>query len=277
MTLRVNISEQKNSMDLSELDESEREFLESILHVLETRQPTLQQMQALIDFIWHNMNGNSWKPDPNMLARFYRHPVWTLNGFFIEQHSESIFNRETVSNWAKDQEPSRVADFGGGFGTLAIALRRISSFPRATYRNALQGLYDIVLATDVFEHTEDPLGIAAAVSKHIPIGGRFMTANDFRPTIACHLPATFHFRSTWHFFMLRLGYRVECPVGHGWSYLKVAEAELVSARKWEKLSRSSFRYRRKLPSLDRLLERLLIALARVRPVHRESLGITSSL
>jgi hypothetical protein len=272
------VRKESAGIDTSDLTGPERDFVEAIVCVWGTRQPTLEQMWAAIDFVWFAMGGNKWSPDPDLLARYYRHPIWLLNGLFIEQHALSLEYREAFSDWVREQGPSRVADFGGGFGTLArmVAAKcpeaevhvvdpfpnehapaRLAAFPRASYRSELSGLYDIIIATDVFEHVSDPLALASAVSAHIPVGGRFLIANHFAPSIACHLPATFHFRSTWHFFMAMLGYQAERPVSYGWSYLKVRElTDFAVVRKWEQVSRSFFRYAKRIPPLERLVDRL---------------------
>jgi Methyltransferase domain len=279
------VQNESMGIDTSDLTGRERDFVEAILCVWGTRQPTLEQMCAAIDFVWYAMGGNKWSPDPDMLACYYRHPIWVLNGLFIEQHALSIEYREEFSDWVREQRPSRVGDFGGGFGTLARmvaakcpetevhvvepfpheqALARLAAFPRASYRSELSGLYDLVIATDVFEHISDPLALVNAVSAHIPIGGKFLIANHFAPLIACHLPPTFHFRSTWHFFMSMLGYQAERPVSYGWSYLKIREpANLAVVRKWEQVSRSIFRFTEKIPRLERLVDRLSIKWARM--------------
>src|SRR5262249_52980834 len=113
------VGDESTGIDTTDLAEPERTYVEALLCVIGTRKPTLRQIWAIMDFVWHDMGGNKWNPDAHMLERYYRHPVWTLNGLFIEQHTLSLQNRETFSDWVREQAPSRVADFGGGFGTLA--------------------------------------------------------------------------------------------------------------------------------------------------------------
>ena len=36
---------------------------------------------------------------------FYKHPVWVLNGLFIEGDQESLSNRHTFAEWVARQEP----------------------------------------------------------------------------------------------------------------------------------------------------------------------------
>jgi 2-polyprenyl-6-hydroxyphenyl methylase/3-demethylubiquinone-9 3-methyltransferase len=181
-----------------------------------------------------------------------------LNGLFVDQHNESLQNREIFTNWVESLSPSRVADFGGGYGTLGrmiaakcpkCCIEVVDPFPRPeaisisqdyhnlAFSKALNGKYDVVIATDVFEHVTDPIGVAFEVASHIEIGGYFLTANHFAPSIKCHLPATFHFNLSWDHVMKKLGFMRQSKVGYGTAYRKI---ELVSdirgARRIERLS-----------------------------------------
>ena len=49
-----------------------------------------------------------------------------------------------------------------------------------------------VLATDVFEHVSDPIGVAITTGAHLHVGGLYLMANWFAPVIQCHLPQLFH-------------------------------------------------------------------------------------
>lgn len=248
--------------DSNGLPEKERAAIAAFLELFGTREPSLEQIWAAMDFIWFVLGCDNRSPDPQKLARFYAHPVWLLNGLFIEQHDISMKHREEFSNWVARQKPSRVADFGGGFGTLArmiaakcpeaqvhaiepfaheAARARLSASPNASFVPAPQGLYDVVLATDVFEHVLDPLSLAESISAHVRLGGQFMIANNFHPVIACHLPRTFHFRYTWPLFMRCLGYRPERRVCYGRSYLKVKTVRgPFKAKRWERMSQCLF-------------------------------------
>jgi hypothetical protein len=76
ITNRV-VQRESAGIDTSGLTGRERDFVEAILCVWETREPTLEQMCAAIDFVWYTMGGNKWSPDPDMLAgtRQVRCPV----------------------------------------------------------------------------------------------------------------------------------------------------------------------------------------------------------
>ena len=118
----------------------------------------------------------------------------------------------------------RVADIGGGFGGfagLALALpeaRRgcraspspaaialAAKTPNVCHVDDLTGTYDLLIATDVFEHVGDPISLAATSSTHLRIGGHFLIANCFSPVIACHLPQLFHFSFGWDQVMRSMG------------------------------------------------------------------------
>jgi hypothetical protein len=56
------------------------------------------------------------------VSAFYRHPVWLLNGLFIEQDPQSLAHRQAFTTWVTQHLPTRVADFGGGFGGVARSI-----------------------------------------------------------------------------------------------------------------------------------------------------------
>ena len=128
------------------------------------------------------------------VRRFYEHPVWMLNGVFIEQHDLSLRNRQGFTAWVAQQKPRRVADFGGGFGGLArfigdalppasvevvephphpaaIALALAQHAPNVRYVPELSEENDLLIATDVFEHVPDPIGLAHQTGAHLRVGG----------------------------------------------------------------------------------------------------------
>jgi ubiquinone/menaquinone biosynthesis C-methylase UbiE len=262
---------------LTDVPEEQARVLESFFVLFGTNQPSLRQLWAAMDFVWDSLDCDNKAPNPERLAAFYRHPIWLLNGLFGEHHYESRRHREEFSDWAQSQAPGRVADFGGGFGTLARMIARkcrqtqveiVEPFPSATaiarlecltntrYVSVLDGPYDVILATDVFEHVPDPLATLFDVVSHLKIGGRILVANHFAPAIKCHLPQTFHFLYTWHAFMRMAGCKAERPVSYGWTYVRVRDARLTAAiRRWEASSRLSNRVARRSPALARAVER----------------------
>ena len=230
-----------------------------------------------MDFVWDSLGCDNRRPDPSQLSQFYRHPIWLLNGLFIEKHDQSLRHRIQFRDWTTMQKPKKVADYGGGFGTLGrmiaaecpdsevhiidpypteLAKRRLQEFRNATFVSEPQGPYDVILATDVFEHVMDPLSSLFDVAEHVRVGGKFLVANHFAPSIKCHLPATFHFRHTWHTFMKLAGFCVEGPISYGWAYEKVGARKLTSyVRICEKGSRRIYEVTQRWPRLGRLVER----------------------
>ena len=98
-----------------------------------------------------------------------------------------------------------MADFGGGFGGLArfigAALPQASvdvvephphpatialaaDTPNVRFVPELSGDYDLLIATDVFEHVPNPIALAASTASHLRVGGSYLIANCFAPVIA---------------------------------------------------------------------------------------------
>ena len=59
------------------------------------------------------------------IDKYYSHPIWLLNGLFTEQHEQSLDNRRSFAEWVQKQKVVRIADIGGGFGTLARMIGKI--------------------------------------------------------------------------------------------------------------------------------------------------------
>jgi len=99
------------------LGEAKRSYL---LSVFERYQgyPSLQQLWRLVDEQWQAHGCDPLQINGRVTA-FYRHPIWLLNSLFIEQAAHSLGHRQAFTAWVTQQDPARVADFGGGFGGLA--------------------------------------------------------------------------------------------------------------------------------------------------------------
>jgi hypothetical protein len=80
--------------------------------------PSLQQLWQLMDEPWQELGCDPLHMDERVTA-YYNHPVWLLNGLFIEQARQSLEHRRVFTDWVKAKRPLRVADYGGGFGGLA--------------------------------------------------------------------------------------------------------------------------------------------------------------
>ena len=216
--------------------------------------PNLNQIWSLMDKVW-----DEFKCDPLIfgenIEKFYEHPVWLLNGLYIEQDKISLHHRKEFTSWVVSKKPSRVADFGGGFGSLARLISKVNSdikidivephpHPLAIYLSSkyenvnfvpkLKGNYDILISTDVFEHVLDPIDLAEKTSYKIKKNGYFLIANCFQPVIKCHLKQLFHLDIGWDQIMTELGMEPKERVSYGRAYKRVGEADKNEARSLEK-------------------------------------------
>jgi hypothetical protein len=125
----------------------------------------------------------------------------------------------------------------------------------------LTGSYDLLIATDVFEHVPDPIGLAVATAAHLRIGGSYLMANCFAPVIACHLPQLYHLSIGWDQIMRAVGLTPKKNVQYGRAYERKGVLNEVSARALEARSRRIFPLVQAFPkgriSSGRLLMRLL--------------------
>lgn len=264
--------------DLIFIKPEEKLWLESIFERL-NGYPTLEQIWKIMDEIWQDFECDTEIMDFRV-DKFYSHPVWLLNGLFTEQHEQSLSNRKSFAKWVSEQNPKRVADYGGGFGTLAsmigkicpntevdiiekyphqLSLERTKNMKNVNHKKNLEGKYDILIATDVFEHVVDPLALVAETGKSLKHGGMYLVANCFYPVILCHLPQTFHFRYTWNRSMEHMGFKVDKNILYGTVFLFKNELNLLAARKIElksqklwKLIKNYHRY------FQRVLTKILI-------------------
>ncbi|VXA86097.1 conserved hypothetical protein [Acinetobacter sp. 8I-beige] len=186
----------------------------------------LEQMWYLMDLIWDDMRCDNEDLNWESIAAFYSHPVWLLNGFFIEQDSVSMEHRHNISNWMITQRFVNIVDYGGGFCTLArliaikdvkinvdvyephpseFGLKRIAEFDNIKIIQNLTQKYDCLVSTDVLEHVPDPLKVFSVMVDSVKEDGYLVVANAFFPMIKCHLPRTFHLRYSFPFFAKLMG------------------------------------------------------------------------
>ena len=265
------------------LREQERSYL---LSVFERYQgyPSLQQLWQLMDEQWQAHGCDPLQMDERVSA-FYRHPVWLLNGLFIEQDPQRLAHRQAFTTWVTQQGPERVADFGGGFGGLArfigaalpqasvevvephphpAAIALAEDTPNVRFVPELTGDYDLLIATDVFEHVPDPIALAASTARHLRIGGRYLIANCFAPVIACHLPQLFHLSIGWNQAMRAMGLQPLETVQYGRAYGRTGDLDEEAARQAEFLARRVYPWVQFLPKgrsrAGRALMRLMSAM-----------------
>jgi hypothetical protein len=247
----INLEKFVQKSVLQHLTTKEQEYLSDIF-IRFNGYPTLEQLWQLMDEPWVNLNCDSLNMDERVIA-FYSHPVWMLNGLFIEQHEQSLKNRQAFTHWVTRNKPSRIADFGGGFGGLArlvgeslpntevevvdpfphpAAIAWAANTPNVRFVPELSGEYDMLIATDVFEHVPDPIDLAAKTASHLRIGGTYLIANCFQPVILCHLPQLFHLNIAWDQSMEAMGLEPGERVEYGTAYKRhVIEFDIVSAKR----------------------------------------------
>lgn len=218
--------------------------------------PTLDALWKIMDEIWEEYGCDDRNLDYRV-ENFYSHPVWLLNGLFIEQHQESISNRQAFTKWVIGQKPKRIADYGGGFGTLArmiakscpdtdveiiephphqLAIERSNNFNNLSYQKKLDGKYDILIATDVFEHVLDPLSLAAKTSMSLKTNGHYLIANCFEPVIKCHLSQYYHFYHTFNRALEAMNLEIVEEVIYGTVFKFNHKLDINKGRKIEKKS-----------------------------------------
>ncbi|MDX8391766.1 MAG: class I SAM-dependent methyltransferase [Mariprofundaceae bacterium] len=240
----------------------QRRCVESLLEVT-GNPPSLEQLSACVDFAWDTLGCNNEQLDWGRIGEFYNHPVWLLNGLFIEQHDLSQENRMAFVEAVKSLSPKRVADFGGGFGNLArmlakacpethvdiiephptsVALELSAATPNIAFKPDFDGEYDVIIATDVFEHVPDPLADVERTSEYLKVGGIYLIANCFYPVIKCHLPCDFHFRYSFSRILSQMGLEKANSVLYGHMYRKKSCVRLTRlTRMLEMVSRKTFR------------------------------------
>jgi len=228
----------------------------------------LEDIWEMIDQVWDEYGCDNKKPDWDKISEFYKHPVWTLNGLFVEQHPLSMQHRQAISDWVilnqKKIGLQKILDYGGGFGTLAkliaqknsniqidifepypseLAQEATAEFPNIRFVNSLKGIYDCLISTDVLEHVPDTLKTFSEMISSVGLNGYLIIANNFHPVIKCHLPSSFHFRYSFQIFAKVMGLSIlgPCMGSHAIIYKKNAQPlNWNKIRFYEKLSRVSF-------------------------------------
>ncbi len=216
--------------------------------------PELEDIWKMMDIVWDELGCNNYLINWDKISEYYRHPVWLLNGLFIEQHELSLQHRNAISDWIAAHKIHSVLDFGGGFGTLSrmiaeknrnimidiyepypceYAMLKTKPYPNIRFINLLNREYDCLVSLDVLEHVSDPLDILAKMIQSVKLGGYLIIANCFFPVIKCHLPSTFHLRYTFNKLTKLMGLNVvgSCEGSHATIYQKVTQEPL----KWKKI------------------------------------------
>lgn len=254
----------------NQFNESELEYLRT--HLANFELPSIEDLYKLIDLAWRDCGCDEHLSD-SKISLFYNHPVWLLNGIFSEQDKKSVENRKCFVEKIKGLNSKRIADFGGGYGALARLLANscpesqidiVEPYPHRSavaltddYSNVrfvsqLTGKYDLVIATDVFEHVVDPLSLVEKTSEYLKCGGVYLMANCFFPEIKCHLPQSLHFRFSWDAAMLKMNFEpikeISEGLPYGKFYTKIRKVAAANARGIELRSKISYQILSKLPS-----------------------------
>jgi 2-polyprenyl-6-hydroxyphenyl methylase/3-demethylubiquinone-9 3-methyltransferase len=273
------------TIDLTDknLTQTEKAEIKKLLKREKQGLDDLEQMWYLMDLVWDNFQCNNKNLNWKNIGLFYSHPVWLLNGLFIEQHDISMGHRHAISDWIAERPFNNVVDFGGGFGTLArliasknknikmdiyephpseFGLKRASEFTNIRIISALAHNYDCVVSTDVLEHVPDPLHEFANMIQSVKMDGYLVIANCFLPVIKCHLPQTFHLKYTFNYFAKMMGLEVVGLLegSHATIYKKINDLELnwTTIRFYERLSKITFPMIETFKPLLRPIKRVLL-------------------
>jgi 2-polyprenyl-3-methyl-5-hydroxy-6-metoxy-1,4-benzoquinol methylase len=234
-------------MKLSKINLTPNEYqdIEKLLAQQGQDSLSLEDIWQLMDKVWDELGCDNEHLNWEKVGLFYAHPIWVLNGLFIEQDSVSMLHRQAISQWISDRTNiiHSVVDYGGGFGTLArvisdngqdltvdifepfpseIATRNIALYQNIHLVSLLNKKYDCLVSTDVLEHVENPLQVFSEMINAVNTDGYLIIANCFHPVIKCHLPSTFHLRYTFNIFAKIMGLRVigNCKDSHATIYKK---------------------------------------------------------
>lgn len=212
-----------------ELKRINQEISRLLSQYTKNNSPSLEQMWEMMDSVWDEIRCDNQNFDIDKINKFYQHPVWTLNGLFIEQDKHSLRNRQSICKWIKqyDDEIKTIIDCGAGMAILAkllatslpdlsidlyepypsqIVVARLSDYRNIQFVNKLNdNLYDCLISTDVLEHVPDPLCFLSEMINQVKPNGYLIIANCFYPVMKCHLPCTFHLRYTFNIFTRLLG------------------------------------------------------------------------
>ena len=237
-----------DAQDLSSLTLAEIAELKKLIKISGNGCLEFQGICQILDYQWDEFGCNNQYLDWDKIGKFYNHPVWLLNGMFIEQDRLSMQLRQSLVDWIISHQDriNSVLDYGGGFGTIAraiaakapnllidiyephphnLAIFKSTSYPNINFINPIDIQYDCLVSTDVLEHVADPLRVFASMVESVRLNGYLVISNHFAPTIKCHLPATFHLVYTFDYFAKLMGLSVigTCPGTYATLYQKVVE------------------------------------------------------
>lgn len=196
--------------------------------------PPVEWVWQEMDKVWDALSlNNKMALNGQAIGEFYAHPVWVVNGVFSATDPDSVQHRNSIASFVSQRGGMRVADYGGGFGELAMKLRaaapqaqidivepypsklgmmRVEGIAGIQFVKNFDGQYDCVIAQDVLEHVERPLALAEQMVRSTKHGGFLIFANCFFPVIKSHLPSTFYLRHTFAWVVSAMGVKYVGPV-----------------------------------------------------------------
>lgn len=246
-------------VEIEYVNDDEQRYLGTLPHKV----PTVEWLWMEMDRIWVEIGLNNRKPlSCQNIGVFYSHPVWIANGVFTMVDELSKQHRHAVADCLKELGISKVADYGGGFGELAVTISRelpttsieiVEPYPSAVGLKRIEehnqitliselnkARYHALIAQDVLEHVEAPIDLAYELAESVCLKGYLLFLNCFFPVIKCHLPATFHLRYNFRYVMQAMGLEYVGKIKgteHGLIFKKVRGMSLLRARRAELLSR----------------------------------------
>jgi 2-polyprenyl-6-hydroxyphenyl methylase/3-demethylubiquinone-9 3-methyltransferase len=228
--------------------------------------PSVEDIWDIMNQLWNDMNLNNSNYTEEELSEYYSHPVWFLNGLFIECDKTSMKHRQSIANYFKDKKNLKIADYGGGFGTLAkeiakvsptssidiyephaseFAYKNIKSFKNINIVDEIKvNEYDALVNTDFLEHVEDPLEYIIQHNKMLKNNGILISHWNFSNVIECHLPKNFHYKYSMDKIIPLLGFSDELINENYGHYFKkeklVDEEDIKKAYGKAKISKKNY-------------------------------------
>lgn len=193
--------------------------LEKYLKKFDEKKPlSVEDIWKIMNQVWDDMGLDNKNYNSEQLSKYYSRPVWFLNGLFVEIDQESINNRKSITGYFKNKENLKILDYGGGFGTLAKEIAKITPSSKVgiykpyaskyayeniqefknikIVNNLKENYYNVLVNTDILEHVKKPIELIAIYNKCLRKGGMLISHWNFTPCIRCHLPKHFHLRYT---------------------------------------------------------------------------------
>lgn len=234
------------------------------LNSLPSSLPSVDWVWQEMDRVWNELRlSNTRALSSEQLSEFYGNPVWAMNGLFTMMDPVSAKHRKSLAAYLVPFNCSAVADYGGGFGTLAqeivlqnqrtivsivepypspLAKHFLSRSKRIEFVSELSKSehYDALISQDVLEHVQDPIGLVFDLVNSVRTDGVIIFANCFYPVIQCHLPHTFHLRHTFRYVMQASGLHFLGKVPgaeHAMAFRKISKLNIKAGRRAEWFSR----------------------------------------